>query len=168
MVGRDESILEERLRGETFREIGERHGISTMRAHTVYGNAARRHLDDLELRLLANTKTDELEVLLIPDRSGPAFDAAIDYLRWVTHELAERGVTLKVHPRPAINATPPSSAGSRQRHDRRVRTAMRGALMPKVWRSRRPRARRVGSIRGEPVARSDRSTGRLPANLHHA
>jgi hypothetical protein len=99
MIGRDEAILKERISGATFRRIGERYGISAMRAHTVYGRAARQHLDDLELRLLANTRTDELEVLLIPDQSGPAFD----YLRWVTHELAERGVQLKVHYRPAMN-----------------------------------------------------------------
>ena len=100
---RDAVILQERIGGDTFRQIGERHGISTMRAHTVFHRSARQHLDDLELRLLANTKTDDLEVLLIPDHSGPGFDAAIDYLRWVTHELAERGVQLKVHYRPAMN-----------------------------------------------------------------
>jgi len=102
---RDESILRERVSGDTFREIGERHGISTMRAHTVYGRAARQHLDDLQRRLLANAQsaTDDLEVLLIPHHSGPEFDAAIDYLRWVAAELAERGVKLKIHPRPAMN-----------------------------------------------------------------
>jgi hypothetical protein len=102
---RDESILRERVSGDTFRQIGERHGISTMRAHTVYGNAARRHLDDLQRRLLANAASaaDDLEVLLVPHHSGPDFDAAIDYLRWVTSELAERGVNLKIHPRSAMN-----------------------------------------------------------------
>jgi hypothetical protein len=100
---RDAVIFQERIAGDTFRQIGQRHGISTMRAHTVFGRSARRHLDDLELRLLANIKTDDLEVLLIPSHSGPEFDAAIDYLRWVTHELAERGVQLKVHYRPAMN-----------------------------------------------------------------
>jgi len=102
---RDESIVKERISGDTFREIAERHGISTMRAHTVYGRAAREHIDDLLRRLLANAASaaDDLEVLLVPHHSGPEFDAAIDYLRWVTSELAERGVQLKIHPRPAMN-----------------------------------------------------------------
>jgi hypothetical protein len=102
---RDESILRERVSGDTFREIGERHGISTMRAHTVYSRAARQHLDDLQRRLLDNAKsdTDELEVLLVPGHSGPDFDAAITYLSWVTSALAERGVELQIHPRPAMN-----------------------------------------------------------------
>ena len=103
MTGRDESILTEHINGDSFREIGARYGISAMRAHTVFTSSARRHVDDLELRLLANTKTDDLEVLLIPSHSGPDFDAAIDYLHWVTHELADRGVQLKVHYRPAMN-----------------------------------------------------------------
>ena len=103
-MDRDAVILQDRIiGGDTFRQIGERHGISAMRAHTVYQRSARQHLDDLELRLLANTKTDDLEVLLLPDHSGPEFNAALDYLRWVVASLAERNVQVKVHYRVAMN-----------------------------------------------------------------
>lgn len=101
MNDRDSAVLTERIAGDTLRTIGDRHGLSVEGVRVVAGRAARRHLDDLQARLAANALTGDVEALLIPDHSGPDFDQAIAYLRWVTHELAGRGVELRVHYRPA-------------------------------------------------------------------
>jgi len=101
MVDRDTAVLTERIHGDTLRTIGARHSLTPEGVRVVFKRAAQRHLDDLQRRLAANVGTDNLEVLLVPDHSGPEFDQAVAYLRWVTHALAERGVELKVHYRPA-------------------------------------------------------------------
>ena len=98
---RDTAVLTERIAGAKLRDIGARHGLSHEGVRVVADRTGRRHLDDLQRRLAANVGTDDLEVLLVPDHSGPAFDAAIAYVGWVTHALAERGVELKVTYRPA-------------------------------------------------------------------
>ena len=97
MTDRDESILSERIAGDTLRTIADRHGLSHEGVRFVADRAARCQLDDLERRLRANVGTDDLEVLLVPDHGGPEFDQAIAYVQWVTRALAQRGVELKVH-----------------------------------------------------------------------
>jgi hypothetical protein len=102
-VDRDQQILVERSRGDTRREIGERHGLSHEAVRLIVVREGRNQIDDLELRLLANRKTGDVELYLIPDHGGPEFDLAIDYFQWCLRQLAERGVETQIHYRPVPN-----------------------------------------------------------------
>lgn len=51
-------------------------------------------------RLLANTKTDEVETFVVPGLGGPDFDVAMSYLQWVVAELTQRGIEIALHYRP--------------------------------------------------------------------
>lgn len=100
---RNREVLMERVAGSTLQAIGDRHDLTAEGVRVVFAREARKQIDDLELRLLANTKTDDLELFLIPDHGGPDFDLALAYLRWALGELAERGVKTRVHYRPTHN-----------------------------------------------------------------
>lgn len=97
---RNEQMLLDRVRGDTFESIAQRNGVRHQTAQQVIVREARRHIDALELRLLANRQTGDLEAFLIPDLGGPDFDLAIAYLQWCLRALADRGVRTKVHYRP--------------------------------------------------------------------
>ena len=97
---RDTQILLDRVRGDTLAAIGERYGMTHQNVHAIVVRERTRHLNDLELRLLANRTTGDVELFLIPDHGGPDFDLAIEYMRWSLHELAQRGVRTRVHYRP--------------------------------------------------------------------
>ncbi len=99
-VKRDREVLHERIRGDTLREIGERHDLTPEGARLVVAREGRRHIDDLELRLMVNRKTGDVEAFLIPDHSGPDFDLAIAYFRWAMNELGTRNVDVRIHYRP--------------------------------------------------------------------
>ena len=100
---RDAQVLAERLGGDTLKEIAERHDLSIEGARVVIFREARKQIDALELRLLANRKTGDVELFLIPDHGGPDFDLAIEYFQWCLRELAARDVDVKVHYRPVEN-----------------------------------------------------------------
>jgi len=102
-VERDAQVLAERIGGDTLKEIAERHDLSIEGVRVVVARQARRQIDDLELRLLANRKTGDVELFLIPEHGGPDFDLAIDYFQWCLRELAARDVKVRVHYR-AVDA----------------------------------------------------------------
>ena len=94
---RNEQMLLERIGGSTLEQIGERHGISHERAHTVTVREATRHLDQLELQLMTCAKTGEVFGLAVanrPDQS--ARTVALDYLAWAVRELRGRGIEIEV------------------------------------------------------------------------
>jgi hypothetical protein len=97
---RDQQVLSERVGGAPLREIGDRHDLSAEGVRVVVAREGRRQIDDLELRLMVNRKTGDLEAFLIPDHGGPDFDIAIAYFQWAMRELAERGVQVRIHYRP--------------------------------------------------------------------
>lgn len=88
------------LAGVPLREIGKRRGISHETARQTIREQGREHIVDLAGRLLVNRRTGDLEVLVIPDVSGPDFDQAVAYLIWAVNELAELGITVKLHANP--------------------------------------------------------------------
>ena len=90
----------DRIAGGTLREVGEKHGgLTPEGVRVVVAREGRRQIDALEMRLLANRQTDHIELFLVPD-GGPELGLALDYLRWVLRQLAERGVDVRVHYRP--------------------------------------------------------------------
>ena len=102
-MDRDLQMLKEKSRGDTLREIGDRHGLSHERARQIIVLEGRKEIDRLELELLANRKTGDVELYLIPEHAGPDFDLAVDYFQWTVRELAERGVKTHISYRPVYN-----------------------------------------------------------------
>jgi len=102
-TARDTRILLDRVRGDTLAAIGKRYGMTHQNAHVVVLREGTRQINDLEMRLLANRATGDVELFLIPDHGGPDFDLAIEYVRWALRELAQRGVQTRVHYRAAEN-----------------------------------------------------------------
>ena len=99
----DETILTERLRGRTLRDLADTTGLTPEGVRLVVLREGRKHIDRIELTLLANTKSDELYALMVPDHAGPDFDVAMSYAQWVLRELDERGVRVQVHYRAVEN-----------------------------------------------------------------
>jgi hypothetical protein len=99
----DPAILTERLRGRTLRDLAEATGMTAEGVRGVVIREGRKQIDRIELALLANTKSDDVVAFAIPDHSGPDFDLAIEYVRWVTAKLSERGIRVHVHYRPTAN-----------------------------------------------------------------
>jgi hypothetical protein len=69
-VDRDPPGLAERSRGDTLREIAERHSLSPGTLRLIVTHEGRKQTDDPELRLLLNRKGG-VELFLIPDHGGP-------------------------------------------------------------------------------------------------
>lgn len=103
MSARDTAVLNERLRGDTLRNIGERHDLTPEGVRVVVAREGRRQIDELEMRLMVNRRTGDTEAFVIPDHGGPDFDVALGYFQWAIRELAGRGVQVRVHYRPAHN-----------------------------------------------------------------
>jgi hypothetical protein len=100
---RDEQMLMERISGHTLQAIGDRHGLTREGVRYVLMREADRHIDELAMKLLANTKTGELMLFAIPDHGGEGFDLAMDYFHWAMRELADRNIELEIHYRPTHN-----------------------------------------------------------------
>jgi len=89
---------------------------------------------------------------------GLGFQFLLALLDRAAIEAAEKLAEVESHHHmPAGISNSAMSAGAFHRHDKCVRTAIRGALIPKVCRTRRPMARIVGGIREEPAAASNPS-----------
>lgn len=103
MTNRDEQMLMDRISGSTLRDVGERRAMTAEGARLAIAREGRKQIDRLELALLANRKTGDVELFVIPDHAGPDFDLALAYLRWATGELTKRGIKVQVHYRPTYN-----------------------------------------------------------------
>jgi hypothetical protein len=97
---RNQQILTQRLGGDTLQQVADRHDLSRQGVRAIVIREGRRQIDALELALMANRKTGDVELFAIPDHSGPDFDLAVDYFQWCVRELAKRGVQTQVHYRP--------------------------------------------------------------------
>jgi hypothetical protein len=98
-LGRDTTILHERIAGSTLRDIGARHGLTAEGARLIIAREGRRQIDELERRLLGNVGTNDVEVFVVPGHSGPDFDVALAHFAWALKELGKRGMRTRVHPR---------------------------------------------------------------------
>lgn len=98
---RNRRILEERAHGATLQELAERHGISHQLVHRI----TREHIDEMELRLLRNRATGDVELFVVPFQSQENWQLANDYFTWVLHELHQREIDLKVDTRYMLNGT---------------------------------------------------------------
>ena len=103
MAARDDQVLMERISGSTLAEIGKRHALSPEGVRLVVTREARRQIDDLELRLMANMKTDDVELFVVPGHSGPDFDLAMAHISFALRELDARGIDVQVDYRPVHN-----------------------------------------------------------------
>jgi hypothetical protein len=99
----DQAILTERLRGRTLRDLADVTGLSPEGVRVVVAREGRKQIDQIELQLMVNTKTDDLLALVVPGHGGPDFDLAMGYVQWVVRELDERGIRVQVHYRPTYN-----------------------------------------------------------------
>lgn len=102
-MDRDGSVLLSRLGGETLTAIGGRYNLTAEAVRLAVIRESRRYIDRLELALLANRQTGEVEMFAIPDHSGPNFDMAIEVFQWSVRELAKRGIETRIHYRPVEN-----------------------------------------------------------------
>jgi len=93
---REKSMLLDRAGGETLTSIGTRYGVSYQRVQNVV-REGRQFIDRLELSLLRNVHTDDLEVYVVP--YGIDYQLAIDFFDWCVGELRKRDVEVKIHHR---------------------------------------------------------------------
>ena len=100
---RRERIFSARMAGATVTALAEQEGVTAQTISLLVIRHGRRVIDDLELRLLANRKTRELELFMVPDHGGPDFDRAVSYFQWCVRQLTDRGVDVRVYYRPAAN-----------------------------------------------------------------
>ena len=100
-IERNHRLLMEHIGGDDAEAIGRHYGLTGSAVRAIVVRHGRRVIDDLELRLLANRTTDDVELFLIPEHGGADFDLAIEWFRWCIAQLAERGVRTRVHYRPA-------------------------------------------------------------------
>ena len=101
--GRDEGLLAAKLRGCTLRELAREVDLTPEGVRLAIVRESRLQIDELELQLLAATKTGEVVAFVIPDHGGPDFETAINYLSWCVRELTERDIEIRVHYRPNEN-----------------------------------------------------------------
>ena len=98
---RDQAILMEHVGGDSFRELGERHGLSAMRCHAIFRREARLHVEDVLLGMWAAQKEDALLVLAVPPGFEQEQQLVYRYVDWLLGELVEEGAEPHVHYRPA-------------------------------------------------------------------
>lgn len=94
----ERSVLMERVSGATCREIAAKHQMSPETARKLARRVMREHADEIELALLAGTKTpgEVGYTVLVPLTADGTLDGVlIDYARWICDELRERGVKLR-------------------------------------------------------------------------
>lgn len=96
-MNRDETMLNDHLAGASLRDLGQRHGLSHEGVRLAIAREGRKVIDQIHLALLTSHATGELPTFLVPGNAGPDFDLALEYVRWVTQELDERGVNVRVH-----------------------------------------------------------------------
>jgi hypothetical protein len=103
LLERDEAIWTQRMSGDSLAAIGHRFGLSAEGVRLIVDRYGTKQVDDLELRLMANRGSDDLEVFVIPDHQGENFNAAITHFQWCVTQLAKRGITTRIHYRPVHN-----------------------------------------------------------------
>jgi hypothetical protein len=99
---RDQQVLAERRRGDTLATIAGRHDLSIEGVRYVANRAARRHVAEVLCNMWDAQNRGDLLVLAIPDASEPDQQQAIDYLRWLIHEMPAP-VQLRIHYRPTVD-----------------------------------------------------------------
>jgi hypothetical protein len=94
-----ESILE----GSTVRQVAERHGVAPSQAHGAIKAGAEEFVRQVHLDLLASHGSGELPAVLVPTQVGPTLDRSLDFCRWLTNELEDRGIHVRLHYRQAVD-----------------------------------------------------------------
>jgi hypothetical protein len=99
---RNMSLVLHQADGSTQGELAAEFEVSIQRVGQITKDA-REFLDDLELQLLANTKTDEAVAYLVPN--GPDRTIALDYFDWVIAQLRARDIKIEVEHRPTTEGS---------------------------------------------------------------
>src|SRR4051812_40344171 len=76
----DPTILTERLRGRTLRDLAEANEMTAESVRLVVVRESRKHIDGIVLQLLVNTKTDDVLAFAIPDHGGEDFDVGMAFV----------------------------------------------------------------------------------------
>jgi hypothetical protein len=100
---RDEAMLNDHLAGASLRELGQRYSLSHEGVRLAIARQGRQVIDRIHLDLLTSHATGEMPTFVVPGHAGPDFDLALEYVRWVTQELEERGLKVRVHYRPTYS-----------------------------------------------------------------
>jgi hypothetical protein len=100
----DQALLSERLRGRTLRDLADTTVLSIEGVRVVVAREGGKQIDEIELALLANTKTDDLLAFVVPEHGGPDFDSAMSYVQWVCRDEAKPLAALRMCP----PSTPPT------------------------------------------------------------
>jgi hypothetical protein len=93
---RSETILRERIQGDTLSALAKRHRMSIEGVRGVLIREGGQQIDDFERRLRANVGTDQVEAFLIPWHSSEDVLAAVAYLKWALAQLADRGIETRI------------------------------------------------------------------------
>ena len=103
MLTEERAFRESVLEGHSVREIAARHEVPKTNVHRLIKGGGKAFIEQLHLDLLKSHATGELPAFLLPDQPGPTFDRALDLMRWVTNELEQRGINVRVQYRTARN-----------------------------------------------------------------
>jgi hypothetical protein len=95
-VQRDERMLRDHIGGASLRDLGDRFGLSHEGARQVVVRASRKHIDRLELDLMAGAKTGDWPTLLVPHQHQEDWQLMLRYLQWVLDQLRGRDVPVTV------------------------------------------------------------------------
>src|SRR4051812_47759205 len=97
-------MLSERARGDTYKDIGDRHGYSDEGARKLLVRESRKYLDGLELTLAVAWKHEqagrwaEWPTYVVPH--GPDWTTSMALLTWTVERLKARDLDVRVQTRP--------------------------------------------------------------------
>lgn len=102
MQTRDQTILMERIAGDTLRDIGERHDLSYEAVRLIARRAATAHISHLISQMWAAQTAGELLTLAAPGDDPADQRNAAAYLEWLLGEFERRDLRVATHYRPAV------------------------------------------------------------------
>jgi hypothetical protein len=99
----DRAFRESILEGGSVRQIAHRHGIPESRAYRAIKAGAKEFVSQVHLDLLTSHADGDVPAILFPNQPGPTLDRALDFARWLTNELEDRGIHVRLHYRQAVD-----------------------------------------------------------------
>ena len=106
-------LVADHARGDGFRTIGRRLGVSHEQARRLWARQNREHLDNIELALMVAAKYEAMgrredadwPVIPVPFQDQTGWQAALALLQATVDELRRRDVPVRVHSLPTPAGT---------------------------------------------------------------
>ena len=90
-------LLWERLRGDSFHTIRERHNLPSYEAaQMAVVREGTKHVTKIELELMVCRKTGDQYGLAVPNQAQDDRALALNYFTWVLAQLRKRDIQVKV------------------------------------------------------------------------